>query len=207
MEVMTGSSYRPKLGFDIRIKPGSPKKKPAATSVRRCAVKDCGEGAEAKVPKSKQGDEGIWLCRKHLQVRNARWNFFQGMSAEEIERYRIEAITGHRPTWPLGQRAAEKKKKKVPEEWAYEFVDAFAVLEENADLPKGPKRSRLTKLQLDALVALNLEEGATLIEVKARYKELVKRFHPDANGGDRSTEERLKQVIRAYRTLAAANLG
>jgi DnaJ-class molecular chaperone len=57
---------------------------------------------------------------------------------------------------------------------------------------------------LDALDALGLEEAATLSQVKARYKELVKRFHPDTNGGDRGKEERLKQVIRAYGHLRAS---
>ncbi len=45
---------------------------------------------------------------------------------------------------------------------------------------------------------MDLEETATLIEIKSRYKELVKRHHPDANGGDRSAEERLRKVIQAY---------
>ena len=53
---------------------------------------------------------------------------------------------------------------------------------------------------------LHLAHGATLIEIKARYKELVKRFHPDANGGDRGAEERLKQVIKAYGVLRASGL-
>jgi len=61
-------------------------------------------------------------------------------------------------------------------------------------------------MQLDALAVLNLEETATLHDIKARYKELVKRFHPDANGGDRGTEERLRQVIRAYGHLRATGL-
>ena len=53
---------------------------------------------------------------------------------------------------------------------------------------------------------LQLPHNATLIEIKARYKELVKRFHPDANGGDRGAEERLKQVIKAYGVLRASGL-
>ena len=52
-----------------------------------------------------------------------------------------------------------------------------------------------------ALDALGLEVGATPVQVKIRFKELVKRFHPDANGGDRSTEERLVEVIRSYNYL------
>ena len=74
-----------------------------------------------------------------------------------------------------------------------------------APVPRAPVR-RLTGVQLQALSVMNLEETASLQEIKARYKELVKRFHPDANGGDRGAEERLKQVIKAYGVLRAAKL-
>ena len=64
----------------------------------------------------------------------------------------------------------------------------------------------MTRLQVTAMDTLQLAHNATLIEIKARYKELVKRFHPDANGGDRGAEERLKKVIKAYSVLRAAGL-
>jgi DnaJ-class molecular chaperone len=64
----------------------------------------------------------------------------------------------------------------------------------------------LTRLQRQAFDILDLEPSVTLNEIKARYKELVKRFHPDANGGDRGTEERLKQVIKAYGVLRASGI-
>jgi len=64
----------------------------------------------------------------------------------------------------------------------------------------------LTRLQIKAMDTMQLAHNATLIEIKARYKELVKRFHPDANGGDRGAEERLKQVIKAYGVLRASGL-
>ena len=71
--------------------------------------------------------------------------------------------------------------------------------------PRRPER-HLTRLQIMAMDTLQLAHNATLIEIKARYKELVKRFHPDANGGDRGAEERLKQVIKAYGVLRASGL-
>ena len=71
--------------------------------------------------------------------------------------------------------------------------------------PHSPVRI-LSRSQRQAFDILNLESSATLNEIKARYKELVKRFHPDANGGDRGAEERLKQVIKAYGVLRASGL-
>ena len=51
------------------------------------------------------------------------------------------------------------------------------------------------------MARLNLGPRSTLAEVKRRYKELVKRYHPDLNGGDKQGEERLKDLNEAYRTL------
>jgi preprotein translocase subunit Sec63 len=55
-----------------------------------------------------------------------------------------------------------------------------------------------------AFDTLGLEIDAGGLEIKARFKELVKRHHPDANGGDRSTEDRLVEVIQAYNYLKSA---
>jgi DnaJ domain len=207
---MSSTPYRPKFGFDIRIKPEAPKR-PRSTASRRCAVLGCTEAAELRVPKTRYNmDDRHWLCRRHVRERNESWNFFEGMSGEEVEQHCLDALTGHRPTWPLGKRAAmgqergEGDGKKAFQN--HRFDDGFAVFEDAADPARAPRVSRLTKGQLDALAILNLEDNATLHEIKARYKELVKRFHPDANGGNRGTEERLKQVIKAYGHLRATGL-
>jgi hypothetical protein len=203
---MSSASYRPPFGYDIRINAERPPRiQPAA---KRCAAPGCREPAEVNVPKSRNNlDDRHWLCRVHLREHNAHWDFFAGMSHEEIERFCLDAITGHRPTWPLGKRAAVKHDASPdpnrPVYSSYRFEDGFAVFEEAAEPAESRRRMRLTKAQLDALAVLNLEENASLHEIKARYKELVKRFHPDANGGNRGTEERLRLVIKAYGHLRA----
>ena len=77
--------------------------------------------------------------------------------------------------------------------------------DDDAQTVRRPER-HLTRLQIMAFDQMQLAHNATLIEIKARYKELVKRFHPDANGGDRGAEERLKQVIKAYGVIKASGL-
>jgi hypothetical protein len=125
------------------------------------------------------------------------------MSEHDIESFRTDAITGHRPTWPLGKRSARVRNGQN----AYLYRDPFELMGDVREKPSPrPPERRLTRPQLVALEALNLEPGATLLEIKARYKELVKRFHPDANGGDRGAEERLKQVIKAYGVLRASGM-
>ena len=200
MTVMSSTAYRPRFGFDIRI--NAPRVK--ATKTRSCASPGCREPGESNVPKSRKNlEERHWLCRTHLREHNQHWDFFEGMTTGEIERYCLDAVTGHRPTWPLGKRAASVHDGATSQHTgAYRFEDGFAVFEEAA-APAERRRPALTKAQLDALAVLNLEDTASLHEVKARYKELVKRFHPDANGGNRGTEERLRQVIKAYGHLRA----
>ena len=90
------------------------------------------------------------------------------------------------------------------------FNDDFGLFGGDSGDPGAEERRRaarpLTPPQVVALDVLNLEAGASLHQIKARYKELVKRFHPDANGGDRGAEERLKRVIQAYGVLRASGL-
>jgi len=202
---MSSAAYRPRFGYDIRISQDAPR---LTAKARRCAVAGCQSAAELRVPKDRHNmDDKHWLCRAHIRERNERWNFFAGMSNEEVEKFCLDAITGHRPTWPLGKRTATRREQGTERgnrgSWNYRYEDGFAVFEEAAEPTRATRASRLTKGQLDALAILNLEDNATSLEVKARYKELVKRFHPDTNGGDRGSEERLKQVIKAYGHLRA----
>jgi len=69
-----------------------------------------------------------------------------------------------------------------------------------------PAEPRVGNASRKALDTLGLEPGADKAAVKARYKELVKRLHPDANGGDRSREEQLRAIINAYNYLRTTGL-
>jgi hypothetical protein len=198
---MAKPGYKPRFGVDMRIKPDAPL--PVA-KIRVCEEPGCSDEGTCRVPKSRERvDEHLWFCVPHARAHNETWDYFHGMSDKEIEAFRVDAIIGHRPTWPLGKRAA--RMRDGHSEPAYD--DQYGVFGDVAEKPKprAPER-RLLRPQLVAFEVLNLEPTATLQELKARYKELVKRFHPDANGGDRGAEERLKQVIKAYSVLRAAGL-
>jgi hypothetical protein len=145
----------------------------------------------------------MFVCAGHARLINESWDYFKGMSNDDIAKFREEAMFGHRPTWTMGKRAAKLRTGQG----RTGFHDRYAVLDDEEDgaQPRRPER-QLTRLQIIAMDTLQLAHNATLIEIKARYKELVKRFHPDANGGDRGAEERLKQVIKAYSVLRASGL-
>lgn len=157
-----------------------------------------------RVPKNRELTEYIWVCQRHAREHNEKWDFFKGMSDEDVARFHEEALTGHRPTWPLGKRGAGSPSPADPQAGSFRVEDDFAMF--GGGEPEKPRRPErvLTGLQRQAFDTLGLEASASLNDIKARYKELVKRFHPDANGGDRGTEERLRQVIKAYSVLRAA---
>jgi len=187
---------------DIRIKPGKAKKAEPVT--RMCEAPDCIKAGDCRVSKSpKNLSEYLWLCAGHARAHNEAWDFFKDMGDDDIQRFREEALTGHRPTWPLGKRAA---KARMGQSRLGNVNDSHAMFAEDDDTGVRRPERQLTRLQIIAMDTLQLAHNATLIEIKARYKELVKRFHPDANGGDRGAEERLKQVIKAYGVLRASGL-
>jgi hypothetical protein len=202
---MGATGYRPRFGKDIRIKPDAPVRAPAA---RPCAKKGCeGEGT-FRVPRSRERlGEHIWFCLQHAREHNETWDYFQGMSQPEIEAFVIDAMTGHRPTWPLGKRAAHAHGTHNSRPFRDTHRVFGGTVEDSAPGGANGATARpLTGPQIRALDVLNLEPDASLHQIKARYKELVKRFHPDANGGDRGSEERLKRVIQAYGVLRASGL-
>lgn len=129
----------------------------------------------------------------HVRAYNAAWDFYKGMSPDEIEAEIRQSTTWDRPTWPLGSKTGQKR-------FSFSVDDPFDVF---ADHPEADprQRPRPPTPEEQAMHVLGLTEMPSLVTLKARYKELVKRHHPDANGGDKEAEERFKQISQAYKTL------
>jgi len=182
-----------------------------------CAHPDCTAEGQYRAPKSRDRlNDYVWFCLDHIREYNQTWDYYAGMDQEEIERHMREDVVGGRPTWPLGQWGAGPHWKTdgsykdfgfradfIPDDIAEAMADKAARHKEARRRSKG---QRLTP-EANALAVLDLKAPVTFAEVKARYKTLVKRLHPDANGGDKSAEERLKVVNQAYSILKAASLG
>jgi len=160
-----------------------------------CAAPGCREAATHKAPKSRDElNRYVWFCLEHVREYNAAWDYYAGMDETEIEAHRRQDVTWRRPTWPLGARKAGK-----PGSWDLPFEDPFDMLGDRTEkrtVPEAPRSK--TDAALDVL---ELSAPVSAEDVKARYIELVKRFHPDANGGDKAAEERLKSINEAYTTL------
>ncbi len=211
-------NYKPPLGFDIRVKKTRGKTSDAATASHTCEWAGCDKPAPHKAPKTPgQLDAYRWFCRSHAQEYNRAWNFFEDMNDEEIAEYQSATMTGNRPTWTMGTnpRTRDGSTRSAPsgfEPGKYKpqdrtgrgrAADRFDIMGRGKGKSGGERH--IPRLQRQALETLHLDERARMDDVRMRYKELVKRFHPDANGGDRGAEDRLRQVINAYRTLRAAN--
>lgn len=171
-----------------------------------CEASGCGRMGGYRAPKGR-GREGQYynFCLDHVREYNKSYNYFAGMADAEIDNYQRSAATGHRPTWTMGiNRASAAAAGDTRFTWSAAFADPFGIFggEAPPSRPPGePKRRPLRNLERRSFSALDLEGGETGDEIKARYKALVKQLHPDANGGDRSSEERLRQIIQAYHYL------
>ena len=174
---------------------------PSGRPDRVCDFAACAEAGDHRAPKSKLNlDEYYWFCLEHVAAYNRSWDYFTGMDQDAIEKFRDEAVTGHRPTWKLGERGY----KAWIEGRVRDHHDLFEDL--GSQTKAGKPKLRPTRRQSQDLAQLDLDETATLQDIKMRYKQLVKRFHPDANGGDKQAEERFKSINEAYTNLKSSGL-
>jgi curved DNA-binding protein CbpA len=163
-----------------------------------------------RAPKGRGREGQYWrFCIGHVREYNAAYNYFTGMTDEDVQQYQKEAVVGHRPTWNMSAGGRRRRDGGTnPEE--FDYLDPLGVMRsggfERARAAPEPATPRRPGPVVQALETLGLDENAGAVEIKAQYQVLVKRFHPDAHGGDRSFEPRLRDIINAHGTLKAAGL-
>ena len=193
--------------FDsVRVKPGKDRR--PKTGGPACQWAGCKEKASHRAPKGRENEKDYWsFCLEHVRQYNQSYNFFKGMNDAAVMAYQKDAITGHRPTWKMGTG----KRNTRPDFRAFGAGgDPFSLF---GDGLRAEQRARaetarpIRNAERKALDTLGLDIDATPHQVKMRFKELVKRHHPDTNGGDRSTENRLIEVIQSYNYLKSVGFG
>jgi hypothetical protein len=197
--------YTPRFK-DIRIKP--PKDKPSAEE-RVCEWPGCRSHGNSRAPKSNdQLSDFYWFCQSHASEYNKSWNFFEGMSETAAQAYRESSAYGHRPTWGWRNSTSKRAKaQRASRDFADGFSDQMGNLGEKSKAHEdGPREKTMGRLQAKALETMGLKPDVDPTTVRRRYAELVKRFHPDANGGDRSSEEQLGRVIASYQILKGVGM-
>jgi DnaJ-like protein len=196
--------------FDgIRVKPDKDRR--LRTQCPACEWPKCTAPGTHRAPKGRLREQEYWrFCLDHVREYNHSYNFFDGMSLDDIAKYQRDAVIGHRPTWKMGMNGGRPTSRSHSARFQPEFgraTDPFGVFWEFGGASgtrsgsDGAEARAVRNAERKALDALGLEASASAEEVKTRFKALVKRHHPDANGGDRSSEDKLREIIQAYKYL------
>jgi hypothetical protein len=212
---MSGAfQYRPKF-VDIRVRPPKPDEDARADDVnalkpgeRACDHPGCRLAAATRAPKSRDLlNEHYWFCTPHAADYNRHWDFFSGMNDAQVRAYQAGSATGDRPTWAFEASRRSREAMAARSSTDRAFADPFglfAAARRRAE--QAAQERKIGKIERAALADLDLDASAQPQAIRARYIELVKRCHPDANGGDRSAEHKLQRVIRAYQSLRKAKM-
>lgn len=200
--------------FDrIRIKPRHAEQEPRPRV--RCEWEGCREPGLYRAPKANRA-EGQYhnFCLEHVRHYNTAFNFFSGMSAEEVhDHVSRSAATDGRPSWGFGTRPDYRGPKMPPRgagaRSGQRFADPLNIFARYAfNQGRRPEEQRerdrpMHEPDRRALETLGIKGRAPAHEIKRAYKTLVKIHHPDANGGDKASEDRLRSIIAAYTHLKA----
>ncbi|WP_085783641.1 J domain-containing protein [Candidatus Nucleicultrix amoebiphila] len=166
-----------------------------------CDHQGCTEEGIYKAPQSPEAlNSYYWFCLEHVRHYNAQWNFYKNRAEQEIETLNREDNTWQRPTWRFGMDMAERTQK-------FGFHDPhnilgwgkyFSLFDQE---PVTPNYFAYDSEESRALSVLQVDGPITPESIKSHYLILVKKYHPDANGGCTDSEEKLKTINRAYEVL------
>ncbi len=191
------------FGFDMSVSTAK-KKNPrgrrsttgaSETSVRECSHEGCDKPGQFRAPRAPDVlDDYLWFCQEHIREYNQKWNFFEGTTEAELNAQQSKDKVWERETKPLGDPEARA--------WARLGIeDPHQVLGGNATQNPGknaPTGRRLPAPERRALEVLEAKDDWTKADIRKAYKKLIKVLHPDMNGGDRSQEEQLQEVMWAW---------
>jgi hypothetical protein len=198
---------RPPFEFDIRVSADKKRKKAGRrgmsgafeTADRPCDYPGCKEKGAFRAPKSPDLlDEFFWFCKDHIREYNLKWNFFNGTTDEEFQKFLEKNRVWERETKPFSRLGDGNA-------WARLGVnDPMALLGEKATQNPGRTSTATRKLpptERKAIEILDARDTMSKAEIRKVYKGLIKVLHPDMNGGDRSHEEQLQEVVWAWDQL------
>ena len=182
-------------------------------SAQSCAWKGCGNAGEYRAPRDQELRAYFMFCLEHVRTYNASWDYHKGCTSAELEAEIRGAATWDRPTWKLGSLGGGRRRFKVQDPFGFAAGTAFDPegesiqsarhkAESGARAPRD-EAAHIHAARADALKVLELTMPITLDGLKRRFKALVKRHHPDANGGSAEAETRMKIINQAYQTLRA----
>ena len=157
-----------------------------------CEWSGCNEIGKFKAPTEKDNSKNFkWLCELHIKLFNNNWNYFDGMSQNEIENFLKSDLTWHRPTQKFG--SADNFFNIL---WNNALSDKFKIFNEEKSFHINSKK--LCEKDRDAFRIMGLEFSADRETIQKKFKTLVKKFHPDKHSGNKQYEDKLKKITLAY---------
>lgn len=184
----------------IHLKPNSPEYADASKEpdVTHCEMPGCTDHANYRAPKHRGLNEYYMFCEAHIREYNKAWNFFEGMSAGEVEDYMTDSLYGNRPTWKYGVNGDS------PEEELFDKAQHFRG-GENESRSQNERSAHSPFAQnspeFEAMAIMGLAPPLSLDTLRTRYRELAKKHHPDLNKGCKKSEDLLKTINMAYTLL------
>ncbi|MEK9741736.1 MAG: DnaJ domain-containing protein [Pelagibacteraceae bacterium] len=159
-----------------------------------CDWEECKQIGEFKAP-SKDVDTFLWFCEEHIKIYNQKWDFFDGMTQTEIENFIYDDLTFHKKTQKFGNQDAFFQKL-----WNNAIEDELLFFNKfkNSSAYAGNKYNHT---QTMALKKMELNTDVNWSDIRAQFKKLVKKYHPDINAGNKKYEEKLKEITLAYTFL------
>ena len=161
-----------------------------------CEWENCSQNGKFKAPLEKDNSKNYkWLCEQHIKLFNSNWNYFEGMSQNEIENFIKSDITWHRPTQQFG--SSDNFFNIL---WNNALSDKFNFFKEEK-INNSLKNRKFNEKDKDAFKIMGLESNADWSIIQKKFKTLVKKFHPDRNSGNKEFENKLKKITLAYSHL------
>ena len=161
-----------------------------------CEWENCKESGKFKAPQEKDNSKNYkWLCKEHIKLFNKNWNYFEGMSQDEIEDFLKSDLTWHRPTQKF---ASSDNFFNIL--WNNALSDKFNFFKQEK-MANGFTVRQLSEKDKDAFRIMELELNADWSIIQKKFKTLVKKFHPDRNAGNKRFEDKLKKITLAYSHL------
>jgi hypothetical protein len=162
--------------------------------LRLCDHPSCGLPGDFRAPKDRDHlRDYFFFCLPHVREYNQSWNFFEGLSPDQVENYNRDAGVWERPSWPLGQWGLNERKLRDKA-----MNDIFG---DNGASAQTKNTAPMPIAERDALAELELQVPVTFIQIKTQYRALVKKHHPDLNRDDAEAEEKFKTINQAFTTL------
>jgi DnaJ domain len=167
------------------------------TSTKGCEYPGCKEPGAYRAPKSPDIlDEYYWFCKDHVREYNLKWNFFNGTTDEEFQKFIDKDRVWGRETKPFSQKDDGRAWQRLGVDDPMELLGPNAT--QNPGRTPAAGTRKLPPGERKALEVLDARDTWTKTEIRKQYKSLVKDLHPDMNGGDRSDEDRLQEVVWAW---------